>query len=103
MPTPAGDGMNHRQDFRCSSSVRMIPITAPTAVDIFIHDSWAAAAAVRLLPEKSCVTSFANPTHRCDVGLRSCACSPMMPYVSRSNGYMNASASAPTGTAMSCM
>ena len=25
------------------------------------------------------VTIFANPTHRCDVGLKSCACSPTMP------------------------
>ena len=82
----------------------MIPTAAPTVTDVFIQESRATASGLSAAdPVSSDVTSFAKPTQRWDVGLRSCAPYPMIPYVSRSSGYMSASASAPTGTAMSCM
>ena len=79
MPTPAGDGTNGRHVLRCSSSVSTTPITAPTAVEVCIHDKRASDSALAPAPDRSWVTSLAKPTHRCDVGLRSCAPSPTMP------------------------
>jgi len=103
---PVGEGTQLRHDFLCSRSVKSTPSTAPTVNETFIQESRAAASAVMVpLPESSCVTIFAKPTHRWEVGVESWALSPgrPMPYVSRSCGYIQASVSAPNGTARSCM
>src|SRR3954467_3755878 len=72
IPIPVGDGTRDRHVRLCSASVIRTPATAPAANDILIHVRRAAASALSAAgPVSSRVISRANPTQRCDVGLRS--------------------------------
>ena len=80
MPIPVGDGTYVRHAGFCSRKVSTTPINAPAASEVVIQDRRAAASGFATAgPVSSCVTSFANPTHRCDVGLSNCAFSPITP------------------------
>src|SRR5438132_14234090 len=92
IPMPVGEGTQFTP--RVSRTAKMTPImeaitSAPTA------------------PGGNALRPFerisAKPAHFREIGELSPACSPTIPYVLRSSGYVHETAAAPIGVAMSCM
>ena len=92
MPTPVADGIH----FTCrdSSTAMTMPINVPST-------------SAGTAPAGSALTPWArisaNPAKRREMGEVKPACSPTMPYVLRSRGYIHDTAAAPTGVPSSCM